>query len=128
MCTNTCQNRVSTIIVFKNRNTNKSNILNYSYSIDTKIKKRLSHTMARQNIRLVLIDLHQNNITHMYNAITKIDDSYFQEQITGISIISNKFFLRTCAIQIYICNLTISVIVTTESECAPIRVKIGCQL
>jgi hypothetical protein len=26
----------------------------------------------------------------MYNAITKIDDSYFQEQITGISIISNK--------------------------------------
>jgi hypothetical protein len=38
------------------------------------------------------------------------------------------FFLRTCAIQIYICNLTISVIVTTESECAPIRVKIGCRL
>ena len=46
--------------------------------------------MARQNIKLVLIDLHQNNITHMYNAITIIDDSYFQEQITGISIISNK--------------------------------------
>jgi hypothetical protein len=46
--------------------------------------------MARQNIRLVLIDLHQNNITHMYNAITIINDNYFQEQITGISIISNK--------------------------------------
>ncbi len=43
--------------------------------------------MTRENIRLVLIDLHQNNITHMYNAITIINDNYFQEKITGISII-----------------------------------------
>jgi len=46
--------------------------------------------MARQKIRLVLIDIHQDNITNMYNAITIIDDNYFQEQIIGILIISNK--------------------------------------